>query len=276
LVVLAITFSFWGIGSWSCNQPPIQNGEQKYSDQAKHDDCTTLYGTFVAGLHNVSVFVHVFNEEIVSISTLVIAIFTLVLGLFTISLSTSTRIAANTAREALTKLERAFVYRKGIEWKAYLNSIRNDRGWMFTTEWNNSGATQAKEFLTHISWGTWLWFEGDMPPDFAFVDVGDPSPGASFIPPKGSISSSGIPVEAAILEAIRFRHIRLFIWGWTTYRDIFENDKKRETQFCMELDRVDGDPYDIPTAQDERARIFFNFRICGRHNCADDDCHKEA
>jgi hypothetical protein len=143
-------------------------------------------------------------------------------------------------------------------------------------EWHNSGATQAKHFLTHISWNHWLWFDGDMPPDFVFVDIGQPSPGAGFVPPKSSILSTHLPIEAAILEATRVKQIRLYIWGWVTYRDIFDSTDDRETQFCFELDRVDGDPYDIPTAQDEKARIVFNFRICGRYNCADDDCNKEA
>jgi hypothetical protein len=190
--------------------------------------------------------------------------------------SKSTRIAADTSREALTKLERAFVYNKGLEWKAYVNSVRKDRGWVFTAEWHNGGTTQAKHFLTHISWDTWLWFDGDMPADFVFMDKGQPSPGASFIPPKSSLFSSHLLIEAAILEATQHKQIRLFIWGWVTYRDIFDSTNNRKTQFCFELDRIDGDPYIIPLTQDEKPTIFFNFRVCGRYNCADDDCNKGA
>jgi hypothetical protein len=198
LVIFFIVFSFWGVGSWSCNQPKKQNSEAQQRDDTKHNNCATPYGAIIVGLHDTGDFVHIFHEEIVAVSTVVIAIFTLILGVFTINLSKSTRIAADTAREALTKLERAFVYSKGLGWKAYLNPVSNDRGGVFTAEWHNGGTTQAKHFLTHTSWDTWLWFDGDMPADFVFVDKGQPSPGASFIPPKSSLLSTHLPIEPAV------------------------------------------------------------------------------
>jgi hypothetical protein len=113
LVAFFIVFSFLGIGSWSCNQPPKPNGEPEHSDEAKHENCATPYGTVIVGLHDAGGFVKGFHDEITAVSTVVIAIFTIVLGVFTVSLSGSTRIAAEAAKDsadALTQSERAQLF----------------------------------------------------------------------------------------------------------------------------------------------------------------------
>jgi hypothetical protein len=157
VIATACVFLVWSLPT-AVNKPPINQSETQKAQQADHKDFAFSFGLV---WRKIGTFIHENKDDINALATVVIAIFTTVLGVFTISLSKSTRIAADTSREALTKLERAFVYNKGLEWKAYVNSVRKDRGWVFTAEWHNGGTTQAKHFLTHISWDTWLWFDGD-------------------------------------------------------------------------------------------------------------------
>ncbi len=81
-------------------------------------------------------------------------------------------------------------------------------------------------------------------------------------------------IEAPILEAVRTGNLRLFVWGWAAYRDIFPDTPERETQFCFELNRVDGAPYEMPLDEATKPTIYFNFSSRGRHNCADEDCNQ--
>jgi hypothetical protein len=207
----------------------------------------------------------------------IIAAFTIILALSTIFLWVATRDAARAgnrtavvAEQALTKLERAFVYNSVINWKAFLEINRQGKenvGWAFMVKWGNTGATIARTFLNHVSWSAWVRFDGDLPSGFIFEDIGPQDTSPRFIAPKGALLSAHLPIEACILEAVRVGHLRLFMWGWVTYRDIFDSTIERETQFCFELDRIDGDPYEIPRTQDAVPHIFFNFRVCGRYNC---------
>jgi hypothetical protein len=67
-------------------------------------------------------YIHENRDDIAAVSTTVIAIFTIVLGVFTINLAGSTRItaeaarkAAQTAEDALTKVERPYIFVIGVE-----------------------------------------------------------------------------------------------------------------------------------------------------------------
>jgi hypothetical protein len=278
LIAFFISLTIFSIGTWSCDQAPKPDSQTQQAKQADKKTCVTFYGTFVAGLQDTGKFIHDFHQETVAIATVVIAIFTIILGIFTISLAHSTDKAASVAEQALKKLERAFIYNSKIEWKGFLREGApwgDDVGWIFTVEWHNNGATQARRFLNHFNWEVFLNdFDSDLPPDFSFRDMGRAAAGATYIAPKHRTLSEHLPITADILAAVSVNQLRLFVWGWATYEDIF--GAPHETQFCFELDRIDGDPYDIPRAQDAKPEIFFNFRVCGRHNCADEDCNQEA
>src|ERR1700728_3838687 len=100
LVLLLIIVGLFGIGSWSCNQPPKPDGEPERSQHAIAEYCPTYYGTLIVGLYNVGPFVKSNKDEITAASTFIIAIFTAILGTFTVTLSRSTRIAANAAKRS--------------------------------------------------------------------------------------------------------------------------------------------------------------------------------
>jgi hypothetical protein len=203
------------------------------------------------------------------------------LVLFTFTLWWSTNGLVKEAKESSTRQLRAYVHPSTpqIEWKAFNRSGApwgNDTGWVFTHGWENFGSTPAHDVMMHISWDTYSSFNGDLPPGFDFVDIGSQGSGGRLIGPKGKVLTEHLQIESNILEAVQMGHVRLFMWGWLSYRDSFKNTPVRKTQFCLELNRVDGDPYVIPSKPDEKPTIFFNFRICERHNCADEGCNQEA
>ena len=190
------------------------------------------------------------HDDWIAAGTLVIAVFTAVLG-------TGTLVLVRDGRRHSERQLRAFVFPKASSGK------------------HNNGPTQGRKFSSHVSWEPWVHFEGDLPPDFAFEDKGKPGR-PRYIAPNGDVFGHHLPIQSCILSAVQGGNLRLFIWGWATYWDIFEGTKIHTTRFCFELDRIDGDPYRVPTEPGELPTIFFNFRTCERYNCADEDCAEEG
>jgi hypothetical protein len=78
--------------------------------------------------------------------------------------------------------------------------------------WENSGTTPAKRVRTHISC---KWHTDPLPQHFDFPDEGD------VLGPKTVVSIPClIPIEAVAAAQRKQKH--LYMWGWTTYQDIFD------------------------------------------------------
>jgi hypothetical protein len=173
---------------------------------------------------------------------------------------------------------RAYVHVGEFGWKAFRRTGAPwgpDTGWGFWLPYENFGATPARDVISHISYDTFLPFDGDLPSDFSFAPVGEPGAGGGLIGPKGRIVSDLLEIESNLLDAAASHQTRLFVFGYVSYRDVFEGAPERRTEFCYELDRVLGDPYLIPSSSDDEGAIFFHFRLCGRYNRIDEDCEKE-
>jgi hypothetical protein len=106
LIAFFIVLVIFGIGSWSCNQPPEPSSETQQTEQTNRKNCTTINETLATGLLNIGEFIHGYHQETVAIATVVIAIFTIILGLFTVNLAQSTRIAA----KHIPRVERAYLF----------------------------------------------------------------------------------------------------------------------------------------------------------------------
>jgi hypothetical protein len=198
-----------------------------------------------------------------------IGIVTWLLWLATVNL---VREAENTGKRQL----RAYVHVGDFGWKAFKMTGAPwgfDTGWGFWLPFENFGTTPARNVTFHISYDTFLPFEGDLPREFSAAPIADLYPGAGLIGPKGKMRSDRLEIYSNILDAAAVGQIRLFIWGYVAYNDVFEGTPQRRTE-CFELDKVDGDPYLIPETQDS-PDIFFHFRTCGRYNRVDEDCDKE-
>lgn len=197
-----------------------------------------------------------------------LALFTAVLGGSTIGLWISTKRTAEIAERSLTELERAFITNNieiGSGW--FQNQIAY---WEIRISWLNVGRTPTRGLYTHCSWDH---FADDLPANFNFPDRwdGQPDIAPAFIPPEGQIEDEPIRIPPNILNAGQQGHIRIFIWGWVEYDDIFPGTQPHRTEFCNEIIFL-VDPYVKQNPGTRTAKL----RIVGRHVGADKECYRQA
>lgn len=132
----------------------------------------------------------------------------------------------------------------------------------------NSGTTPTREMRMHVSY---LWMATEFPKDFQFPDIweaGQPHINRRFsLAPKGQSGEHLlIPVDIAL--AVFKRQIKLQIWGWARYNDIFDGTPQHITKFCYEVTPQDSEVNSIGPL------YHFTFNLCDRHNCYDEECKK--
>jgi hypothetical protein len=197
------------------------------------------------------------------------AVFIIILALSTMSLWAATRDAARAgqraaavAERALTRLQQAFVFPKdfspvGIVTNASGPAIR------VRFKWHNSGATPARNVQSHVGWEHW---QHDIPANFPFSDPGGGARPNSYVAPHADLPSAAVDIDLPIIEAARVGQIRLFLWGFVSYDDIFAGTPPHITKFCWEI-QVRGD-----SAYATNARLELSTTTHDRHNCIDEDC----
>ena len=174
--------------------------------------------------------------------------------------------SADSAEKTFVTAQRAFVYPKSITKECFgprrLKVATEFVEWVFTPEWENSGATPTKRGLSHVSWKRFP--KGSGPETIQF---GDQWPAAGkrelsriFVAPKTSIS--GLPVTISVHE-LRSGD-PCFVWGWIEYDDIF--DQRHRSEFCVEIE-LRGAPSIDPNA--------VALRFYRLHNGADDECYRQ-
>jgi hypothetical protein len=134
--------------------------------------------------------------------------------------------------------------------------------WTVSIMWENSGGTPTKNMFSHVSTD---FFDGEMPGNFTFPDLGDQTRIRTMIGPGAVIYSGAFEyrVEDPRVGEVFKRTKHLYIWGWAEYDDIFENTKRHRTEFCYEVFFV-GAAY--PN------KVQFTTRMHRSHNAADEDC----
>jgi hypothetical protein len=173
------------------------------------------------------------------------------------------RRSADVAENALTKLQRAFLFPHEVQ-PTIIHDENRVWSWIIRFEWQNTGSSPAKDMRLHVSWEH---FQDDIPEDFTFPDVGLQVHHPVYLPPKGKTMTGPLEIDVAVLEAVRVGHIRPFFWGWATYRDIFEGTPLHITKFFREI-LIKGDELYSPKGQ-----IQVSFTSYRRHNCLDEDCN---
>jgi hypothetical protein len=174
---------------------------------------------------------------------------------------------AGEARDALEKVQRAFIFHSKIEIMRNLTGTSID-SFIFRFVWENSGVTPTKFMTNHISYE---WRPGPLPKGFTFPDKwpeGKPQTASrSAIGPHGESGIDAGPIPAAIIKAVQAHQMRLFFWGWVKYRDIFNATPEHITEICYELTGFyGGDPFALNTIS---YPVIDN---CPTHNCFDDEC----
>jgi hypothetical protein len=222
-----------------------------------------------------------YNCQLVSIGqkqTILLAIqavlFTLQTGFLFLAFRESRR-ASDIAREALVAGERAFVFATQLAqfWEHDPNS--NEYNWRFRPTWQNSGNTPSKNMQIHTD-----YFLRDIPLPLNFrFDYSSTDVGLVLVPPKGSLNGGVAPahpnpaVSPQDIIDIQSGHKFFYLWGWTTYSDVFPGTPRHITRFCWQIDAV-GDPRAfVPgTSAPNPGSLAFSMFHHREGNCADDEC----
>ena len=171
--------------------------------------------------------------------------------------------SAETAQQALVSTQRAFVFLQSFEVRVIAGEVR------VMPRWENSGVTPANPFRNYVSWRT---FRGAPAADFEFPDLdpaGNPIAGKGqgetfFIGPKATMYAENVRIPIEIMEQARAGHLRIFIWGWGEYNDMFSGTKIHRSEFCREMVITD-------TAREDEnlTSVAAQFRVYGKYNSAD-------
>jgi hypothetical protein len=187
--------------------------------------------------------------------------------------------------ETTRRTQRAFVSFGGMQGVSKLAAKDDPKRWTGVQVgilWSNGGSTPTRNGLARSNAELWPY---ELPSDFDFRDIPQPiikdtpaddpnhdKPQPLFIAPHGGMGITvSIPVED-LDEARNKKHI--FIWGWTTYDDVFDESPRRLSEYCIELVNVafrspDGRVPDIHAIDND---VKWDMKSCSVHNCADEDC----
>jgi hypothetical protein len=193
-----------------------------------------------------------------------------IIGLFAYTTVTALMYSTNkqsneTTREALTSVQRAFVSFLGSAYISKTVVAGKTTELVFNLPWENSGVTPTKNADSRVNWKV---FTDDLPANFTFADQGNVQHRQFEIPPKG-VANTTLPVQVVFVDAARKGGPHLFVWGWITYNDIFDNTPRRLSEFCDEIINIKSTPEDIA---DPAATITLELQLCQVHNCSDERC----
>lgn len=142
--------------------------------------------------------------------------------------------SVNISRQALITVERAFVFIRTFEVHVLNDNV------IIMPKWENSGSTPAND---KVNWVNWKAFAGEPPPGFYNFDLdisGQPINGRSmaligFIAPHATQYAEMSTIPIACIEEVKAGTLRLFVWGWIEYPDVFDEISAHRTEFCSEV-----------------------------------------
>ena len=173
--------------------------------------------------------------------------------------------ANKVTREALVSVQRAFVSFSGT--LSATKIVKHDKttDLMLNLPWTNLGTTPTRKSKSRVNWQT---FPQGMPDNFSFLDIGDVAPRQFTIPSKG-FGNATMEVPIQVLEYVKDGNLRLFVWGWITYHDIFERTPVRLSEFCDEVTNIKSS---TDSFTDPASNITWELVLCSEHNCTDEEC----
>jgi hypothetical protein len=148
--------------------------------------------------------------------------------------------------------DRAFVFVR----KFNLDIVQSGAEWWISVDWENSGNTPAKDFFNRVNCKTFITEPGN---EFGFPDQPGNEAMRCLVGPKAIESSAILKIPISVINGVREKKRRLFVWGWAEYDDRFNKTEPHRTEFC---DEVIIDPSGIPIR-----------RLYRLHNGADGECY---
>jgi hypothetical protein len=184
----------------------------------------------------------------------------------TTNLAGDTKELAQTSKDALVSVQRAFVFATGLDGIRIGDPHDPTKvaSLEFSITWENNGTTPTRDMTTHYNW---LTPKDPLPDDFSYPDLGDTKSTPIALGPKTVGHTTPIQIPAETISKIIDHKGYLYIWGWARYRDIFPKTKPHITRFCAEVTGFQGNPLNGDPAAVSRP-VLTN---CSR-NCYDDEC----
>lgn len=179
--------------------------------------------------------------------------------------------AANTAKESLVAVQRAFVNFEALQPSLVVDEAGRQTAWQFKAPMQNSGTTPTRHARVSVNHGILPNYrrgaEPELPKGFTFPDGPRLGEEVTFVlGPKEIKTSVGIQIPIADMRRVFAHQRRLYMWGWVTYNDVFDKTPLHVTMFCTEFTQVTANP--TPGA----APFNVGYVDCSTHNCTDDDC----
>jgi len=172
-------------------------------------------------------------------------------------------------KESLISVQRAVVLPSG-EITGGRFGPPNSVGYMtLAFGFENVGSTATRGMLMHLNYD---FMTTEIPRTFDFHDLRvngkvPPNTPAVLGPHAKNASISTDEIPAVSIKAIEDHQLRMYIWGWVRYRDIFKDTPRPLTEFCYELTGFTEDP--LVASNDKVIPKMVN---CPMHNCWDEDC----
>jgi hypothetical protein len=153
------------------------------------------------------------------------------------------------SREALTKLERPFVYRESISWLWHRDLGRPGQFfYSIRPILANTGRSPTKRMVLAVNFTV---RDSPLPDDFDY-SYSAPRVRAG-IGPNGRIIAGIIKVTDNDLLAIQEGVKHFYVWGKAEYTDLFEGTGTHTTRFCNRISEVLGNPLDPVDPNDLKA-----------------------
>jgi hypothetical protein len=168
------------------------------------------------------------------ISDFIVFALTFFLAIFTFFLA----LIAPWQYRAMILSQRAFVFAKEFYAIIVPSSPGLVDNWRITAVLENSGETETRYLTNNINWKEFP-LDG-LPPDYEFPYLVNDKPKYGFIGPNSTIHSSYIEIPVTILDKVGWGQLRLYIWGWVEYNDVFNKRKRRRTEYCYEISYQKG------------------------------------
>ncbi len=160
--------------------------------------------------------------------------------------------------------DRAFVYFTSFTFTPVIGPNGRATAWRITPFWLNSGNTPAK----FVDVETWCPIETNPNPVYRYDKLIGNGNGRS-IGPKQTIQGIICQITSTALSTER-DGVKLFLTARASYRDVFDPEYERVTEYCAQITGLSGDLSD----PNNRSTYLLTDSgpDCKLHNCSDDEC----
>jgi hypothetical protein len=158
----------------------------------------------------------------------------------------ASRESADTARDALIKLQRPFIFLEGWRqiprWDTNPDGTQRNITWRISPLLGNAGNTPSKNMTLLINQAL-----RDEPLPAGFVFSYRAQPGYVVVGPHARIEGPVSVISSGDLKAVQAGAKHFYVWGEAWYGDIFNAAPTHHFVFCSKVTNVLGNPENIRT-----------------------------